>query len=566
MPFIRLYRAYWHATRGKHHLVLTTIVLQVLAQGVLFLEPLLIARAINALQLADTRGFFLYLVSTMLVVLFFWVFHLPSRRIERSLAYQASIRQNEEIFSGAMHLPLQWHIDHHSGSVISRAKKANSALEGFASQQFRYIEFVIQFVGAFLVFFYFTPLYAFLGLVMMAVIAVPLYMIDVRMVAAWREENELSHKSDTTFVDNLANSITVITLRTTESAIRSLQQRNRAIWRPYRQAVALNEYKWTMAGIGAHFVYLLVLIPYGLQMISGGEAILVGMFIALTQYAEKFTNTLFQFVDLYNEVLQYDADVASVEQIMQDIEHNDQTYTLQPEFSWQECTLSLDYAIEDYRLQIPEFGFTHGEKIALIGPSGGGKSTFLRCLRGLYDAEYAGHFDDQPENFQRKLASISTLIPQDPEVFATTIEENITLGTDITPEQIQTAAELAQFQQVIDDLPHGLETDMRERGVNLSGGQKQRLALTRGLIAAENSDIVLFDEVTSSIDPQTESQIMSNIFEHFRNQTLMMTLHRYASLPLFDTVYEVIDGRLIRLTPDQIDDKIEWQSTHSSLQ
>jgi ABC-type multidrug transport system fused ATPase/permease subunit len=93
-------------------------------------------------------------------------------------------------------------------------------------------------------------------------------------------------------------------------------------------------------------------------------------------------------------------------------------------------------------------------------------------------------------------------------------------------------------------LPQELETDIREKGVNLSVGQRQRLALARGIFAAEQSDIILLDEPTSSVDLMTEAKIFKNIFAHFKGKTVIATLHRLHLLPMFDRII-FLDGGTI---------------------
>ena len=188
-----------------------------------------------------------------------------------------------------------------------------------------------------------------------------------------------------------------------------------------------------------------------------------------------------------------------------------------------------------------------GERIALIGESGGGKSTFLRILRDLYHPKSL-NLSINDKSTSKGFGAISesiSLIPQDPEIFATTIRENITLGVEYTDEHIQVFTDMARMTQVIDRLPKKLESSIVEKGVNLSGGEKQRLALTRGLLASVDKDIILMDEPTSSVDFQNELEIFKNIFEAFPKQTIIASVHRLHLLSLFDTVYFFDNGRII---------------------
>jgi ABC-type multidrug transport system fused ATPase/permease subunit len=143
------------------------------------------------------------------------------------------------------------------------------------------------------------------------------------------------------------------------------------------------------------------------------------------------------------------------------------------------------------------------------------------------------------------IANAVTLFPQEPEIFENTVMYNITLGFPFSYEEIMKVCEEAKFTEVLNQMPEGLDTFIQEKGVNLSGGQKQRLALARGILAARNSDIILMDEPTSSIDPRTEKEIYSSMFKTFEDKAVVSSLHRLHLLTEFDYVYILKDGAVI---------------------
>jgi ABC-type multidrug transport system fused ATPase/permease subunit len=190
--------------------------------------------------------------------------------------------------------------------------------------------------------------------------------------------------------------------------------------------------------------------------------------------------------------------------------------------------------------------FRRGEKVALIGASGSGKSTLLSLMRGLYAPEQGTEFlidgELQPYNC---LNESVTLFPQEPEIFENTLAYNITLGLPVPDDEIMQVCNSAHFSEVVHQLPDGLMADIREKGVNLSGGQKQRLALARGILAAADSQLVLLDEPTSSVDPGTEMQIYRKLFEIFRDKAIVSSIHRLHLLPLFDYIYIMDKGHIV---------------------
>src|SRR4029453_11815560 len=145
----------------------------------------------------------------------------------------------------------------------------------------------------------------------------------------------------------------------------------------------------------------------------------------------------------------------------------------------------------------------------------------------------------------RHLNGRTTLVPQDPEIFADTIRFNITFGMESDESEIMRAVKLARFDSVLERLPAGFATNIAEKGVNLSGGEKQRLALARGFYFAQDSDIVLLDEPTSSVDIFNERIIYQNLLAEFADKCVISSVHRLHLLEMFDYIYVLSKGKVI---------------------
>ncbi len=137
------------------------------------------------------------------------------------------------------------------------------------------------------------------------------------------------------------------------------------------------------------------------------------------------------------------------------------------------------------------------------------------------------------------------LVPQEPEIFSSTIRENITLGVNYAETEIKKVMKLAEFANTVKQLPRGLDSVINEKGVNLSGGQKQRLALARALLFAQDKELILLDESTSSVDPENEVKIYQNIFKHFKGKTVLASIHKMNLLKYFDRIVIFADGRVV---------------------
>lgn len=252
-------------------------------------------------------------------------------------------------------------------------------------------------------------------------------------------------------------------------------------------------------------------------------------------------------------MVRYRANISNSEELSKDFQPVKSLGTRRLPKNWSKLKISnlfFSYQPEDgadLHLKDISLVIEKGERIALIGESGGWKTTFLKVMRNLYFPKKLKLFVDDDliaSGFSGISDSIS-LIPQDPEIFATTIRENITLGVGYSDSRIRAFTDMARFTQVSERLPHKLESSIFEKGVNLSGGEKQRLALARGLLASVDKDIMLLDEPTSSVDFQNELEIFKNVFTAFPKQTIIASVHRLHLLPLFDKVYFFDNGKII---------------------
>lgn len=557
-PYISLLRTSWHYARGQRGRYVLVYGLFVLAQSTYLLGPLLYGWFINALQRDGWRvlqSAWIYAGAYLGIRLLEWSFHFPARIMERDLAFGLSRNFLQERFHQTLHLPVRWHQDNHSGATINRIRKAYESLREFFESGFMYLQTAFQFLFSFGAMLYFSPLF---GMVAVAIGAFTVWVIvqfDKPMIRAIDETNEREHTLSSTVFDTLSNIVTVITLRLEKPMENSLLQKVDAIRPPFRRKVLINEQKWFVADFLVGLIYAVMALGYVYQQYEPGKVFLLGGLVTLLSYVNQFTGVFNNVADLYNEVVQHHTNVETAQPIATAYaeQHRSESASRLPD-RWQ--TLVLNYVsfrhngaepdrqtgLYDLNLQL-----RRGQRVALIGESGSGKSTLLALLRGLYAPQPGVRLtvDGRATDDLAPIADTVTLFPQEPEIFENTILYNITLGLPFPETDVREVCQTAHFADVVAQLPNGLDANIREKGVNLSGGQKQRLALARGILAARDSDIVLLDEPTSSVDPKTEGQIYANLFREFSDKVIVSSLHRLHLLPQFDYVYILDKGRIV---------------------
>lgn len=208
--------------------------------------------------------------------------------------------------------------------------------------------------------------------------------------------------------------------------------------------------------------------------------------------------------------------------------------------------VSFAYKADEYVLQNLDFTIKPGEKVALVGPTGAGKSSIIRLLCRLYEPSQGRILVDgiDVRDFrQAELRRHLGVILQDGFLFAGDVKSNISLGEAYSLDQIRAAAEQTNVASFIEELADGYDTELRERGTNLSGGQKQLLAFAR--VAIRNPRILVLDEATASLDVGTEALIQSALDRLIQNRTAIIIAHRLSTIKNVDRILVLARGQLV---------------------
>jgi ATP-binding cassette, subfamily B, multidrug efflux pump len=267
-------------------------------------------------------------------------------------------------------------------------------------------------------------------------------------------------------------------------------------------------------------------------------------FQPLRQFAERFTSiqagltSLERISDILNEPIE----------VRDPIQHFASPDRPQPDLPGEIRfeNVSFGYKPDDYVLRQLNFTIRPGEKVALVGPTGAGKSSIIRLLCRLYDVSEGrillNNVDirDLP---QAELRRQMAVILQDGFLFAGDVKANIALGEPYGIETIRQAAEKTNVATFIEQLPQGYDTELRQRGTNLSGGEKQLLAFARAAI--RNPGILVLDEATANLDVRTEASIQSALETLLVDRTAIIIAHRLSTIRSVDRILVLKQGQLI---------------------
>lgn len=559
-PYFSLIKTIWHYGMSWRRTLVGVYLSLITAQVCISFSPYAFGRTIDVLQQFTPEKLpdvIFWLSIGVVVLLLFWLFHGPARVVERNVALKIQQAYRLNIYQQLTHLPLKWHQDHHSGNIISRFNRASLAIYRFAENQFLYIQAIVKFLTSIAFLIWISPILGVISFVTSLIITLTVIGFDRKLIPLYDAQNEIDNHVGAVLFDYISNMTTILTLRLGELTHGNLFQRMMKIWPFFRKDVIINEVKWFTMMTLLSIVQAAILMGYILYNLNTTGAVMIGIVVMIFRYQWDLGTVFHDLSVHYSELVRTDTDVKGMKPILEDIKrlaHLPQGASTARHWHTLDIkNLNFLHTGKENRGEIFKeisFSIKRGEKIALIGSSGGGKSTLLNLLCGLYTASAVQlTIDEVAFDSLEPLQAITTLIPQDPEIFENTIAFNITMDLPTEKNEIEQAVKLAAFLPVLANLPAGLETDIREKGLNLSVGQKQRLALARGLFAARYSSLILMDEPTSSVDLPTEKEILSGVINAFPDAALMVSLHRLHLLPKFDRIIMLSEGSIVANGP-----------------
>ncbi len=299
-----------------------------------------------------------------------------------------------------------------------------------------------------------------------------------------------------------------------------------------------------------NFQYVLIAACGGILMLAGVKGMTVGSIQAMLQYSKKFTHPINQIANQYSAILTALAGAERIFEIMDSEEEVDggkdrtDISTVRGAIEFENITFSYDKGkpvIKNLSLSVKP-----GQKIALVGATGSGKTTIVNLLTRFYELDGGRITIDGKDITQmpkEDLRHSIAIVLQDTVLFCDTIKTNIKYGKpDATDEAVRRAAETSRASDFIDRLPEGYETELAESGSNLSQGQRQLLSIARAVLA--DPKILILDEATSSVDTRTEMNIQQAMMSLMENRTSLVIAHRLSTIRDADVIVVLRGGEI----------------------
>lgn len=348
--------------------------------------------------------------------------------------------------------------------------------------------------------------------------------------------------------------------RRKDSAIASFREQNQAV---YKAAVTANSYAMLLMPLTNVLGNFFVIVLAGLGGVLALQGLVsVGTIAAFINYGQNFINPLRLIANMYNSV---QAALAGAERVFEIIDSPTEpadtpdALALQP-MRGDVCFENVHFGYDPKTPVIKNLNLCaqSGQTIALVGPTGAGKTTIINLLTRFYDPQGGSIRIDgvdlrqlQRDDLRRQLG----LVLQDTFLFSDTVMENIRYGRlEATDEEVMEAARLAEADGFIRRLPQGYQTKLSERASNLSQGQRQQLAIARAILA--DPAVLILDEATSSVDTRTELRIQTALLRLMKGRTSFVIAHRLSTIRDADNVVVIDKGEIVEQgTHQQLLDK-----------
>ena len=446
-------------------------------------------------------------------------------------------------------LSLQFHLGRQTGALskfIDRGTKGVNFLLNYVL--FNVIPTIIEiFLVAGILAFIYGPKYAFVTL-----ITIILYVIVTFTVTQWRLQfrrrmNAADNAVSTKLIDSLLNFETVKYFNNEEHEYRrlfeSLDQ--------YEIESIKNQYSLSYLNI-----FQTVVIMTGITIMLSMSAfdiragnITIGGFVVINAYMLQLYQPLNFFGTVYREIRQSLTDMENLFTLWEEkpnLRDGAEKLLEIEEASIRFENVSFDYDARRTIIKDISFEVPNGKKVALVGPTGAGKSTISRLLFRFYDPKQGDVYINNQnikDISQQSLRKHIGVVPQDTVLFNDTIYYNISYGNpNANEEEIYNAAKSADIHNFIINLPDGYQTIVGERGLKLSGGEKQRVAIARAIL--KNPSIFFFDEATSALDSTTEKEIQKNLQAISKNRTTLVIAHRLSTAADADEILVLEQGEI----------------------
>ena len=537
---------------GPYKVILVVVlVLLVLSAGLGLLAPYLMGRAIDdAIGAKDPSKLAVFAVAMLAVYLAGNLADAVSGWLMARVSQRALKALRRDLFGHLQTLPLNFFDTNPAGELMSRLTNDIEAINTAVSLNVVVLLTSVLTLTGILVAMFLLNYW----LALASVVVVPIMFWFTNFVARYTRrgfrdlQRSLGHLNGV-MEEAISGQRVIKTFRRNESVIETFRQRNEEV---YNAGVYANTYALLLMPLTNQLGNLFVIAIAGL---GGWLALLglatVGTMVTFMSYGRNFINPLRQLANMYNSI---QAALAGAERVFEIIDSPTEVdaasaFALQGKLAGdvQFDGVQFSYVAGTPVIRNMTLTARPGETVALVGPTGAGKTTIVNLLSRFYEIDAGSICIDGTDIRQMSKARLRRqlgIVLQDTFLFSGTVMDNIRFGRlDASDEEVMEAAQMADADHFVRQLPQGYETVLSERASNLSQGQRQLLSIARAILA--DPSILILDEATSSVDTRTEARIQQALLRLMEGRTSFVIAHRLSTIRDADKVVVIRDGEIV---------------------
>ena len=501
--------------------------------------------------IVDFESLTVYLVIMAIIFVISSVLFYAQGILSAKLSQSTVFIMRNDLFRKISRLPISYTDNHRHGDIMSRmTNDVENVSNAVSSSITMLFSSIMTLCGAFAMMIYYSW-----QITLIAILTIPItILVSTNLAKFMRKyfirQQKLLGKLNGEVEEMVTSYKTVVAYGKEEKAVNNFASESEALRKNSISARVWGSVMGPVMNFLGNFQYVLIAASGGFMMLKG-LGITIGAIQAMLQYSKKFTHPINQIANQYSAIL---TALAAAERIFEIMDSENEVDEGKTEFDAENMKGEIVFKDVDFSyvegkpvLKNLNLKVEPGQKIAIVGATGSGKTTIVNLLTRFYEINSGTitvdgvDIKDIPKDVLRKFIGI---VLQDTVLFCDTIRTNIKYGNDnATEEDIKKATKTSNADRFIERLPEGYDTELAEAGSNLSQGQRQLLAISRAVLA--DPKILILDEATSSVDTRTEMHIQQAMVNLMKNRTSLIIAHRLSTIRDADVIVVLSGGVIV---------------------